>query len=219
VAERTLGRIAGDLVGYVLAFHEAPHQGPADALSLRHRVLELLESIVKRPEAQSVPAADLEEARFALVAWIDEMIQGTHWPGREDWAREPLQLQLFRTNKAGDEFYERLARLHPEQLDAREVYFLCLALGFQGQYAGHDADRETLVRREYEKLRVAGRTLPVGSEPHLTPSAYDTDIELEGGRGPRTWPWLLLAAAAVGAVFAVLWLWLRVHALQIPGAD
>ena len=33
---------------------------------------------------------------------VDEVVLRSDWAGRDAWEREPLQLQLFATNKAGD---------------------------------------------------------------------------------------------------------------------
>ena len=130
----TLGRAAGDLIAYVQLFQQAPPEARPDPATLRNQILGLLDAFARDPTAQSAPPVDLEEARFALVAWADESILRTDWSGRQQWLGEPLQLQLFRTNRAGDEFFERLARLRAEQTDAREVFFLCLVFGFEGNF-------------------------------------------------------------------------------------
>lgn len=212
---RTLGRAAGDVFAYALAFQGAPEEARPPAGILREQLHGLLEEFRKDPAAQAAAATELEEARFALVAWADEMVLRTSWAGREEWQREPLQLQLFRTNRAGDEFYEHLARLRPEQADAREVYLLCLALGFEGHYAGQEAERRALMAREYEQLRAAGRALDPGPES-LAPDAYDVEIALDGAGAARVWPRVLALAGGAAGVLGVLWLALRFLGRGVP---
>jgi len=216
VAGRSLARVAGDLVGYVMGFHQAPEARGLTVPVLRQDVLGLLEALRRDPAARAFPPADVEEACFALVAFVDETVLRTPWAGHDEWLREPLQLQLYRTNKAGDEFFEHLERLRPEQTAAREIYFLCLALGFEGQYAGHDADRRALMARHYEMLRATGSAIEPGGREPLLPPAYDLQIELGPGRRRRVWPTLLVIAAGLVALFGALWALLQTLAEGIP---
>lgn len=213
---RTLGRIAGDLFATGLAFRDAPEGARPPPSKLRQQLLGQLEELRRDPDARGVASVELEEALFALAAWADETILRTSWSGRDEWQREPLQLQLYRTNRAGDEFYEHLARLRPDQTDAREVYLLCLALGFEGQYAGHEGDRRALMTREYEHLRAAGRAVDVAGAVPLAPPAYELEIELRGAGGRRVWPALLALGGGALGLLALLWLVLRIAAGGVP---
>lgn len=212
----TLGRAAGDFIAYVQLFREAPAGYQADATALRAQLLGLLDAFTKDPAAKGVAGAEIEEARFALVAWADEMILLSQWAGHELWLREPLQLHLFRTNRAGDEFFEHLARLRPEQTDAREIYFLCLALGFEGQYADRDSERRGLVAQQFEMLRVAGRAADVASHAPLSPRAYDVEIHLRSGRRSGVWRSLGLMLLLSGVIFCVIFGVLYLVAGSVP---
>ncbi len=189
--------------------------------ALRSHLLGLLDGFAKHPDAHGLPPDEVEEARFALVAWIDEMLLRSDWSGREEWLREPLQLQLFRTNRAGDEFYEHLARLQPHQNQAREVYFLCLVHGFEGQYAGQAAERGELIRQQFEFLRVAGHALDSATATPLAPPAYELEIVLPPAAGRRLWPVMLAWFGLVAGVSFVAWAILQYLAGQVelpPGA-
>lgn len=212
----SLGRLAGDLFAFVQLFGEASDAQRPSGPALRNQISSLLDAFAKDPHVQQVPADEVEEARFALVAWADETILRSSWSGRDDWGRDLLQLQLFRTNRAGDEFYDHLARLRGDQHHAREVYFLCLALGFEGRYAGRDAERAELMRQQFELLRASGRALELASVSPLAPSAYQLAIHVHGGGGKRLWPVLLTWVGGAAAVFGVLWLVLWRLALGVP---
>jgi type IV/VI secretion system ImpK/VasF family protein len=218
---RNLGRLAGDVVGYVLLFTEAPDAQRPSLPALRSHLLGLLDTFSKQPDAQALPADEVEEARFALVAFADEMLLRSDWSGREEWLQEPLQLQLFRTNRAGDEFYEHLARLRPDQNHAREVYFLCLVNGFEGQYAGQTAERAQILRQQFEFLRASGHALDAASASPLTPPAYELSIQLRGPAGRRLWPVVLAWAGLVLGIGLTLWIVLQLFAGGVelpPGA-
>ncbi len=84
----------------------------------------------KAPEAA-------EQARYALAAFIDETIVNTENNCRETWIADPLAVTYFNDSLAGENFFKRLEALLPDMqrnLEIIEVYYLCLALGFQGRY-------------------------------------------------------------------------------------
>jgi type VI secretion system protein ImpK len=220
MAARRLARIAGDLVGYVQLFLGAPEGNRPSVPELRSYLLAQLDSFLRDPAAQAVPEDEVAEARFAVVAWCDEMILRSNWLGREEWESDTLQFQLYRTRNAGDEFFGRLERLRPDQNEAREVYFLCLALGFIGRYADDEAARRTLMTQQYEQLRISGRTLDLSREPQLQTAAYDLAIRLPRARGSGVLRTLLAMTGVTLVVFGILWLilWYATGRVPLPPA-
>lgn len=216
MAPPPLGRLAGDLFASVLLFQQAPGAQPVDAASLRAQLLASLDAFARQAAAHGYAPEEVEEARFALVAWADEMVQRTAWEGRDQWQFQLLQLQLFNTNRAGNEFFHHLARLRPEQNDAREVYVWCLAFGFEGQYQGHPAELRALLQQHVEMLRAAGRSEHVAGAAPLTPDAYDLDIRLPSGRARGIRSIVLGWAAVAAAVFALAWTVLYVVSGRVP---
>ena len=79
-------------------------------------------------------AKECDLARFAVCAWVDESILCSSWKERGLWEREQLQRTYFKTTNSGEEFFDRLDSLAPEEKGIREVYAYCLALGFSGRY-------------------------------------------------------------------------------------
>jgi type VI secretion system protein ImpK len=209
VAQDRLTRLAGAYVAYVQALAAGAGFPAPDAL--RSQLLALLAPVASAPPP-GVAADELEEARFALVAWADEVILKASWPGHEEWLRAPLQMQLYRTTQAGNEFFAHLARLRPDQNAAREVYFTVLALGFEGQYQGQAAERRALTVRAYDELRAANRLLETARESQLAPDAYALEIELP--RRPTSGLWLGLGGLAVAMVVVYGVLWLTLHAVS-----
>jgi type IV/VI secretion system ImpK/VasF family protein len=214
VAAKSLGRLAGDFVTYVQVLQVTPGSSFPAPDALRRQLLTLLEPVSKA--AGDVPPEEIEEARFALVAWADEVVLRADWPGRDQWAAERLQMQLYRTTRGGNEFFEHLARLRPDQLAAREIYFLALALGFEGQYAGQEPARQALLAHQAEILRAAGRVLDVNQARPVTPPAYELEIDLPPRGGAGVLGWLLLMILGAGAVYGVLWLTLLFTMGEVP---
>lgn len=99
------------------------------------KLRQLVNDTAQRMVTLGVDARDYDEARFAVCAWVDETIMNIPWRHREEWQRSLLQSEYYSTMNAGSEFFDRLNSLHAEQNDVREIYYLCLGLGFMGRYS------------------------------------------------------------------------------------
>lgn len=95
--------------------------------------------------------AEVDDALYAVVAWADEMLLAAAWDGAAQWQRHLLQRRYFDVHTAGVGFFERLDRLGAQQNDVREVYFLCLGLGFGGRYA-YDRNQKALTDIKRDSL-------------------------------------------------------------------
>jgi type VI secretion system protein ImpK len=216
VSQPHLGRIAGDFIATVLLFESAPEAQRPESGVLRSRLLGALDQIAKHPGMQAIPADEFEQARFALVVWADEVVLRSEWRGRDEWFQDTLQLQLFRTNRGGNEFYERLELLRPEQNHAREIYFLCLCMGFEGQWAGHEPERRQIIQQQYEILRASGHAVEIAAASPLAPPAYDLEIDVGDGGGRGLSRIFLSWTGAALAIFGALWLILIWASSRMP---
>lgn len=147
----------------------------------------------KRPE-------QVDDAAFAVVAWIDEIMARN-----PVWLTSgviPLQVAMFTTNNAGNEFFSHLSALKQDQDEVREVYYHALLVGFVGQYYYETGDTG-----ELGKLKeLHGRQLPVAPAPthtlreeKITPQPYGV-ADPSGPRLPRQWDRTLLRLGALVAL-------------------
>ncbi len=125
----------------------------------------------------NVSAEDYDLSRFAVFAWIDETIMGSNWQGRGQWQGEQLQRIYFQTSDAGELFFQKLNTIGPHQNQVREVYYICLALGFTGQYhnQGDDMLIDQLKTSNLKLLTGSSVDLPALDRMTLFPEAYDQD--------------------------------------------
>jgi type VI secretion system protein ImpK len=112
---------------------------------------------------------DYDQARFAVCAWVDEAILKSPWQHRSLWLKDQLQRTFYNTTDAGEEFFQRLSAIGLHQREAREVFYLCLALGFTGRYC-HPGDEYQL-----EQVKTANLKLLLGSSVGL-PSLERTEL-------------------------------------------
>jgi len=148
--------------------------------------------------------ADVDEALFAVTAWADEVLLASPWEGAAHWQRHLLQRRYFNVANAGVVFFERLDRLTPEQLPVREVYTLCLGMGFGGRYA-YDRNQKVLMNIKRANLASllqgsagapggAGKLLFPGSNSALPTHAGDNDSAVLPARLRHRLSWRLVAA-------------------------
>lgn len=156
----------------ILATQLPTAAGLPAANELRQRIVDVLDRMVGAARAAHLPETDIVEARYALVAFIDEQILKSAWPGRVEWMSQPLQLVLYREFTAGENFFARMRALLNQ--GGREVplqiYYLCLALGFRGAYGISGNAGALSSFTDAARDRVA-QTLPSSSKisPHGQP--------------------------------------------------
>ncbi len=120
-----------------------------------------------------LPQEDFDLARFAVFAWIDEAILSSNWQEKDKWQSEQLQRIYYQTTAAGELFFDKLNQLGPQQNQVREVYYLCLSLGFTGRYC-NPGDEFLLEQLKNSNLKVLGGTSDIRTleEKTLFPEAY-----------------------------------------------
>lgn len=185
--------------GFVARGGEAPSYDQVRA-NMQHLITQSEACLEKGP----FNPEDRNLARFAVFAWVDETILSSSWEGRKQWQREQLQRLYFQTADAGELFFERLNTIGPHQRDVREVYYLCLALGFSGQYCkqGDDFMLEQLRSSNLKLLTGSSMGIPTLDKEELFPEAYpqgQSDNRLAAGSTGR-WPAYALACTAAPVV-------------------
>lgn len=139
----TLTELAAEASIFALGMRE--RAGSAEFTAVHQGAIRLMEEFETRAKGERFDHVDIADVKFALAAFIDEVVLSAEWPGRDQWAEDPLQLHYFGTYLAGEDFFERLDALRSQpqtRADALRVYHQCLLLGFKGKYG--IAEREKL---------------------------------------------------------------------------
>jgi type VI secretion system protein ImpK len=114
---------------------------------LRDSLAQAVREFETRARAAGTPSEQIVAARYAICTAIDEMAANTPWGASGAWAQHGL-LALFHGEVAGGEkFFQVLARLaeNPQaNLDALELMYVCLQLGFEGRYRIVDGGQRQL---------------------------------------------------------------------------
>ncbi|QIL20896.1 DotU family type IV/VI secretion system protein [Thermomonas sp. HDW16] len=178
----------------------AAGQASEGSAAVTTRARELIDRAKAAAQADGKRPEQADGAAFALAAWIDEIMarNPAYLTGSI-----PLQVTMFNTNNAGNEFFQHLSALKQDQDEVREVYYHALLCGFVGQYYYENGDTG-----ELGKLKeLHGRQLPIAPAPihtlreeKITPQPYAV-ADPPGPKYPRQWDRTLLR---VGALVALL---------------
>lgn len=200
-----------ELIAYVAYFIKSKN---VDSLSFGHvqtDVQRLLSETESTMRSGGIDTEEYNEARFAVCAWVDEALLSSKWVGKTEWQRDSLQRKYFQTSDAGQEFFERLNRLGQHQRDAREIYYLCLAMGFKGRYhqEGDEPLLEQLKTSNLKFLLGSSVGLPSLERSELFPEAYPvegTELASSGGKSfftPTTLTALIAPLVLFGGLFLI----------------
>jgi type VI secretion system protein ImpK len=173
-------------------------QAVSSADSFRAQMKQALAVAEHDAATHGCDTGDIQQAKFAIVAFLDESVLGCKSPVFSEWARRPLQAELYDTNRAGEIFFQELQKVLKrsdsyQTADLLEVYCLCLLLGFRGQYAS-EGELRSLTRQAEEKIR------RVRGTPELSPRG---GVPPDAIRLSQSDPWLQPLMIVAGSTFGI----------------
>ncbi|SEJ87901.1 DotU family type IV/VI secretion system protein [Paraburkholderia diazotrophica] len=164
----------------------------------------------KQMSAKGHPADVVEDAAYAQCALLDEItLSCLSGNDRDQWEREPLQVQEFRSHDAGDELIRRIERRLSERqpsLTLLAVFNAVLSLGFKGRFAldGEDA-RSALMHAIDERLQRGGWRR---ADPATTTVIVTAPYARPWYRRMNALAWVAAACVVSGVVYLMLDRWL-----------
>ena len=165
---KDLQGLCTDLFLIVIRMREAEDLG--DPASLRKLISYFLDLFEKNCKAIGITADSINDAKYALVALIDETVLSVPGICRDYWFTRPLQLDMFGDNIAGEEFFNKLQKMQLEtdrKKDVLEIYYICLSLGFEGKYKLFNAEERVTIMDELgRKIRRTRIRASSGLSPH-----------------------------------------------------
>jgi type VI secretion system protein ImpK len=204
VEERVdLPTLASDFLMLILQVRASSSVDDID--QLRSRVKDLLGKMEYRAKDAGVEFEQIEQAKFALVAFLDEAITGMSSAQKDSWMSNPLQMELFNRYDAGEEFFRRLSALRQRPQahgQALEVYYLSMVLGFKGkyQYQEQEALRGLIEDTRNDLFRGRDSKALAVLSPHGKPQ--EGVLEVVSKEVPA---WVIgVAATAIGVLFFVV---------------
>ena len=163
----------------MLLLHLRASEEFGDETVLRQKINDLFHTWEHKCKRAGIEFDDIQMTKFALVAFMDETIITSNWSKRDVWIANPLQLELYNRFDAGEDFFKRLDELRQRSkvhTNVLEVYYLCMALGFEGMFQLRDREKlRWIIEDTYNELRqISGR-----SSEQLSPHGFPSDEIVE----------------------------------------
>lgn len=172
--------------------------------ALRESARSALQRLEQNVKKAGVDYDNFQHAKYALVAFLDETCGTVRWSNAEAWKRNPMQFELYQHYDAGEQFFERLAFLRKDigkYLEALEVYYLCLTLGFKGKY--QLVGREQLLQLQ-DQLHREVKSVVHHHTGKLAPEGYPREQIMETVQKEIP-TWVIFAVtASVGLLFYIV---------------
>lgn len=138
-------------------------QRVSDAAGFRTSMRKMISSAVQEVRGMGYSDKTSEMALYAIIGFLDESVLNSQDPAFADWARRPLQEEMFGGHFAGEYFFRHVDDLlnrpeSPEVADALELHAQCLLLGYRGKYAfGNAGEIHSILARIRDKMaRIRG---------------------------------------------------------------
>jgi len=201
--------------GFYMIFLLRNGYTPADGPTYRERLRQMLAQVDRGAKRLQLDPEDIYHAKFAFCALLDEIVLMSRMRIRDEWERNPLQLEMFGEHTAGEKFFDALEKLRGEgarRVQVLEVFHMCLLLGFQGRYVLEGVEKLAWLssRLGDEIVHLQGRRAPFA--PHWAPP--DTIAHKLRTEVPL---WVMGSVFAVVALVAFIGL--RAHLRHLTDAD
>ena len=161
------------------------------------KTLQLLQDVRETSRVLGKNIDWVSDAQYAVVAFIDEKINGSNWHGRERWRQMPIAARLNMQPNTGVVFFDKLAdwlRNPQDVSEILEVFYVCMGLGFQGRYFTKQDALASLRRDVLRKLTSDSDPMQQlsGEAYHQTEDQLSFDAD--------TFPWMWFFSISFGVL-------------------
>lgn len=213
----TLMNLCTPLFGYAAILPQKAEDPQPAYKPLRDEVLASLKRIETEAAQHGIEATDATHACYALCFLMDTQVAGSEWNAKSEWATEPLGIVLQRDPEGGVNFFRRLEGFGDREKEVKEIYLVCLALGFRGKFAELEPTEQAARIGEVRQQLVRSiRPEPLEKLPELFPEAYRSAEPIED-EVPRPPGWWLFVSMGVVAVVLLVWIGLYLWSGRVPG--
>jgi type VI secretion system protein ImpK len=182
---------------------------PPDSGDLYQRTVRQIRVFEQEARDKGVPLEQLRPAHYALCASLDDIVLNTPWGSGGPWSQRSLVSTFHQEVRSGERFFDVLKQMcaNPGRfLPVIELMYICMSLGFIGQYRLSRRGVGEINRIREETYAVIVRQKKP-AEPALAPHTKGVNAPY---RPARFIVPLWVAAAAGLGVIGALFLWFSI---------
>jgi type VI secretion system protein ImpK len=173
--------------------------------TMRQKYEEMVTAAENGARSSGIAESVWRRSFFAVAVWIDEVILLSDWKDKTLWCKDTLQRIYFKTSNGGVEFFSNLEQLQSEDNQIREIYDICLSLGFKGSYYRQD-DSGILSKIINKTMQLLQIDKSSASPSVLFPGAYRGGTKIHD-RKQRELKLLYVILSAAGPVILFILLY------------
>jgi type VI secretion system protein ImpK len=232
----SLRDVFSPIFAYILFAVRSPSTRRRSARMVKDDILRLLETQQALVKRYSIPPSDYDNARFAVVSWVDEMFlnKAPDLGGdfSSEWKEAPLESEIYETRIAGVAFFERLEAISPTQKDLQEIYYLCLRLGFRGHYYDQETALDGFCHnlaenllppipdlQDFERQKERVTPQPYTARPLERSLQAPPVLKSPPPEQPQRFPWAGVVLPLLAVALLLLLLWPKTTRLQIADVE
>jgi len=183
---------------------------PPDSGDLYQRTVRQIRVFEQETRDKGVPLEQLRPAHYALCASLDDVVLSTPWGSAGSWSERSLVSTFHQEVRSGERFFDVLKQMcnNPGRfLPVIKLMYLCMSLGFIGQYRLSRRGVGDINRIREETYAVIVRQQKA-AEPDLAPHTKGVNAPYRPAR--FIVPLWVAAAAGLGIVGG-LFLWFSIN--------
>src|SRR5882672_6677285 len=183
---------------------------PPDSGDLRERTVRQVRVFEQEARDKGLPLEQLRPAHYALCASLDDVVLNTPWGNSGSWAERSLVSTFHQEVRSGERFFDVLKQMcdNPGRfLPVIKLMYLCMSLGFVGQYRLSRRGIGDITRIREETYAVIVRQQQKAADPDLAPHTRGINAPYRPVR--FSVPLWVAAAAGLGIVGG-LFLWFSI---------
>jgi type VI secretion system protein ImpK len=179
---------------------------PPDSGDLYERTVRQIRVFEQEARDKGVPLEQLRPAHYALCASLDDIVLNTPWGSSGSWSQRSLVSAFHQEVRSGERFFDVLKQMcaNPGRfLPVIELMYICMSLGFIGQYRLSRRGVGEINRIREETYAVIVRQKKP-AEPALAPHTKGVDAPYRPARFiVPLWVAVVAGLGIIGALF--LW--------------
>jgi len=184
-----------------------------DSGDLYQRTVRQIRAFEQEARDKGVPLEQLRPAHYALCASLDDIVLNTPWGSSGTWSQRSLVSTFHQEVRSGERFFDVLKQMcdNPGRfLPVVKLMYLCMSLGFVGQYRLSRRGGGEISRIREETYAVIARQQKP-AEADLAPHTKGVNAPYRPAR--FVVPIWVAAAAGLGVVGALfLWFFINLNA-------
>ncbi len=109
-----------------------------DISLVKSKLIGIMDSHTKKLSELGYENTHIMIVRYILSTFVDEMLGGINWSGRESWANHSLLGHYYKETYGGKKFFQLLDQFTKEPtkyIQHMKLIYSCLSLGYKGQYS------------------------------------------------------------------------------------